>query len=149
MDKNEFFKMLLTTSNDVNIALVRIVAGVIIFPYGIQKVFSSFGWWGIKGTIENMKSKNIPFFIAYLVIIGQSLGSLALIFGVMGRVAALGNFIIFSGAMLPHLKDGWSMNWFNKKEGEGIEYFVMLLTLLLIVLINGSGAWSIDLVLNP
>ena len=37
------------------------------------------------------------------------------------------------------------MNWFGEKKGEGIEYFVMLLALLLIVLARGSGAMSIDL----
>jgi putative oxidoreductase len=37
------------------------------------------------------------------------------------------------------------MNWFGKKNGEGIEYHVMLLALLLIVILKGSGAMSIDL----
>lgn len=145
----EFLKSMLDTTYDINIALVRIVAGIIIFPYGVQKVFPYFGWWGIKGTIENMNAKNIPLFITYLVIIAQFMGSIALLFGFLGRLAAFGNFIIFTGAMLTHLKSGWSMNWFNKKKGEGIEYFIMLLTLLLLVMINGSGAWSIDLALDP
>jgi putative oxidoreductase len=37
------------------------------------------------------------------------------------------------------------MNWVGGKKGEGIEYFVMLLALLLIVIVRGSGAMSIDL----
>jgi putative oxidoreductase len=40
------------------------------------------------------------------------------------------------------------MNWFGEKRGEGIEYFVMLLSLLLVVLVRGSGAMSIDLWLS-
>jgi len=36
------------------------------------------------------------------------------------------------------------MNWFGKKNGEGIEYHVLLLSLLLIVIVRGSGAMSID-----
>ena len=32
-----------------------------------------------------------------------------------------------------------------EKKGEGIEYHVMLLSLLLIVIVRGSGAMSIDL----
>jgi putative oxidoreductase len=73
------------------------------------------------------------------------MGSIALIFGFMGRLAAFGNIIIFSGALITHLLDGWFMNCFNDKKGEGIEYFIMLLALLFIVLINGSGAYSLDL----
>jgi putative oxidoreductase len=41
------------------------------------------------------------------------------------------------------------MNWFGKKKGEGIEYLVMILSLLLIVIVKGSGAMSIDLWLTP
>ena len=36
------------------------------------------------------------------------------------------------------------MNWFGEKKGEGIEYHVMLFSLLLIVIVRGSGAMSID-----
>ena len=63
----------------------------------------------------------------------------------MGRIAAGGLFIIFTGALIVHLPDGWAMNWFGEKKGEGIEYFVMLLSLLLIIIVRGSGAISIDL----
>ena len=34
---------------------------------------------------------------------------------------------------------------FGEKKGEGIDYSVMLLALLLIVIVKGSGAMSIDL----
>ncbi|MBV8389169.1 MAG: DoxX family protein [Mucilaginibacter sp.] len=136
---------LLQTNTDYVCLLLRVVAGIIIFPYGMQKLFGWFNGPGIKGTLEDLKSKKIPLFIAWLIIIGQSLGSIALIFGVMGRIAAGGNFIIFTGALIVHAPDGWSLNWFNKKKGEGIEYFVLLLTLLLVIVIEGSGAFSVDL----
>jgi putative oxidoreductase len=61
--------------------------------------------------------------IAWLIIIGQSFGSIALITGFLGRIAAGGLFIIFfAGAVIVHLPDGWTMNWFGEKDGEGIEY---------------------------
>ena len=75
---------------------------------------------------------------SWLVIVGQSFGSIALIAGFMGRVAAGGLFIIMTGAMITHLSQGWFMNWFGEKGGEGIEYFVMLLTMLLVVVVRGS-----------
>jgi len=70
---------------------------------------------------------------------------MALILGCLGRLATLGNFIIFTGALIMHAPDGWMMNWSGKKKGEGIKYFVLLLSPLLVILIKGSGAFSIDL----
>ncbi len=84
-----------------------------------------------------------------MVIIGQSIGSVMLIIGFMGRFAAICNGIIFTGALCNHLPDGWTMNWSGKKRGEGIEYFILLLTLLLIIALKGSGAYSIDYWLAP
>jgi len=65
-------------------------------------------------------------------------------FGFLGRIAAGGLFIIFIGALVFDLPDGWAMNWFGTKNGEGIENHVLLLSLLLIVIVRGSGAMSID-----
>jgi putative oxidoreductase len=135
---------LLQTDTDYVCTFLRIVAGIIIFPYGMQKLLGWFDGVGIEGTLEQMTVRKIPKFIAWLIIIGQSLGSIALIFGFLGRIAAGGLFIIFTGALIVHLPDGWSMNWFGTKDGEGIEYHVLLLSLLLIIIVNGSGAMSID-----
>ena len=135
---------LLHTDADYACTFLRIIAGIIIFPYGMQKLLGWFDGVGIKGTLEQMKVRKIPQFIGWLIIIGQSLGSIALIFGFLGRIAAGGLFIIFIGALIVHLPDGWAMNWFGRKNGEGIEYHVLLLSLLLIVIVRGSGAISID-----
>jgi len=136
---------LLQTNADYVYTFVRIIAGIAILPYGMQKLFGWCGGWGIKKTLKQLTLKKIPKFIAWLVIVGQSLGSIALVAGFLGRIAAGGLFIIFTGALIVHLPDGWAMNWFGEKNGEGIECHVMLLSLLLIVIVRGSGAMSIDL----
>ena len=136
---------LLQTEADYVCAFLRTVAGIIIWPYGMQKLFGWFDGVGIKGTLEQMAVRKIPKVIAWLVIIGQSFGSIALIAGFLGRIAASGLFIIFTAALIVHLPDGWTLNWFGNKKGEGIEYFVLLLSLLLVVIVKGSGAMSIDL----
>src|SRR5260221_13975950 len=103
------------------------------------------GGIGIKGSLRQLRAKRIPVWIGWLIILGQSFGSIALIFGCLGRIAAAGNFLIFTGALIVHAPDGWTLNWLGKKKGEGIEYFVLLLSVLLIIVIKGSGALSIDL----
>lgn len=138
----------LQTEFDYVMLFFRLIAGIIIFPYGMQKLLGCFedfgGGVGIKASLAQFKNKKVPKLFALMVIIGQSLGSISLIIGFFGRIAAAGNFIIFAGALITHLPDGWVMNWNGRKRGEGIEYFVLLLSILIIIIIKGSGAWSID-----
>jgi putative oxidoreductase len=109
----------------------------------MQKLFGWFGGTGIDSTLKDLDARRIPRTIAWLIIVGQSFGSIVLIVGCLGRIAAGGLFIVFTGALIVHLPDGWTMNWFGERKGEGIEYFVMLLALLLIVIVRGSAAMSI------
>jgi putative oxidoreductase len=94
---------LLQTNTDYVCLLLRVVAGIIIFPYGMQKLVGWFddlgGGIGIKGSLRRLSAKKIPIPIGWLIIIGQSFGSIALIAGLAGRIAAAGNFIIFTGAL--------------------------------------------------
>jgi len=145
----KMIESLLQTDADYVCAFLRTVAGIVIWPYGMQKFFGWFDGVGIQRTLEQMAVRKVPKAIAWLVIIGQSFGSIALIAGFLGRIAATGLFIIFTGALIVHLPDGWTLNWFGKKKGEGIEYLVVLLSLLLVVIVKGSGAMSIDLWLTP
>ena len=139
---------LFQTDTDLIFLFLRVVAGIIIFPYGIQKLLGWFddlgGGVGIKGTLANMHSKSIPIVIAWMVIIGESLGSIGLILGCFGRIAAAGNLIVFTGALIRSSANGWALNWKGKKKGEGIEYFVMLLSILTVTMIKGSGPISVD-----
>lgn len=140
---------ILQTTHDYTLLFLRVVAGVIIFPYGMQKLLGWFddfgGGVGIKESLKSFKAKRVPAYLAVMVIIGQSFGSVALLLGFLGKVAAFGNVIIFTGALITHIPDGWTLNWLGKKKGEGIEYFVLLLSILLVIMIKGSGAFSIDL----
>jgi len=142
-------KTLLQTDSDHVYTFLRIIAGIIVFPYGMQKLFGwssapGFGAPGIKASLAQITARSIPKFIAWLIIIGQSFGSIALISGFLGRVVAGGLFIIFTGALIVHLPDGWTLNWFGSKKREGVEYFVLLLSFLLVIILKGSGALSID-----
>ena len=139
---------LLQTDADYAYTFLRIVAGIIIFPYGMQKLLGWFpdfgGGVGIREVLTQMRLKKVPIAIAWMVILGQSIGSIALILGCFSRIASAANLIIFTGGMFFHLKDGWTMNWTGKKKGEGVEYFVMLLSILLVIVLRGSGPFSID-----
>jgi len=141
------FEDFISTDQYFYATIARIISGFIILPYGLLKL-GFFGGVGIKGTLEDFKRRKLPVVIAWLVIISQSLGSIGLIMGLLTRFAAFGAIIIFTAAIFQHIKDGWMMNWYNTKKGEGVEYFFLLLGLLWITLIYGGGAYSVDLMLH-
>src|SRR3954463_7967877 len=108
---------LLQTESAYVYTFLRIVAGITVLPYGMQKLFGwpgtpDFGPEGISGTLAQFTAKSIPKPVAWLTIIGQSFGSIALLAGLLGRIAAGGLLIIFTGALIVHLPDGWTVNWF-------------------------------------
>ena len=61
--------------------------------------------------------------IAFLVIIAESFGSLALVAGFLTRFSAASLAVIMRGAItMVHLPYGCFMNWFGQQQGEGYEY---------------------------
>lgn len=138
------FETVINTEDDLMLLFLRIVAAIIILPYGLKKI----GWLkgsGSANAFGKMKEFGVPLAFAWLITIAQTVGALALLVGFLGRIAAAGNFFIMFVAMFVHMKDGWSMNWYGEKKGEGIEYFVMIMAILLVIIIRGSGSLSIDL----
>ena len=143
------FGKLIATDNDIAPLIARLFAGVVMFPHGAQKALGWFGGHGFEGTMGYFTgSLGLPWIVAFLVIAGEFLGSLGLIFGAVSRPAAAGFVIIMTGAIVTgHLQHGFFMNWFGNQEGEGFEYHLLMIGLALIVTIKGSGAASIDRVL--
>lgn len=90
----------------------------------------------------------IPAPFAVLAIAAEFLGGLGLIVGLLGRVAALGVFCVMVVAALQfHLAMGFFMNWSGTQKGEGFEYHILAAGMALAVMIKGSGALSLDLLL--
>lgn len=132
---------LLNTESNCSLLILRVIAGIVILPYGLKKI----GWNKSPGKsfVETIEM-GVPCFIVLLVTLAQTLGAFALFFGFLTRIAALGNFIVMTGALIVHFKDGWSMNWYGEKNGEGIEYFVLILSILLVLILEGGGLFSVD-----
>ena len=81
----------LATSNRLAPTLVRVGAGVAMFPHGAQKALGWFGGYGFAGTIDGLgKVMGIPPIFAVLAIVAEFLGSLGLITGTLTRVSAFG-----------------------------------------------------------
>ena len=139
----------LFTTNPTNVtALVaRLALGITIFPHGAQKLVGWFGGYGFTGTMSFLTGgAHLPWMIALLVILTESIGAIMLIAGLATRFAALAIIINFIGVVVTsHLHNGFFMNWFMQPNtGEGLEYFILLFGLAIISLIAGGGKASID-----
>ncbi|MBT3346600.1 MAG: DoxX family protein [Gemmatimonadetes bacterium] len=144
---------LLHTTDDVAPTVARLTLGLIMLPHGLQKTLGWFGGYGYAGTMgfftETMGIPALFAFLAFLAIVAESLGALALITGVLTRVAAAGiGIVMLVAALTAHLPNGLFMNWSGTQAGEGFEYHLLAIGLALVALIKGGGRASIDGVLN-
>lgn len=139
-------KKLMQTDEDAGMLIVRLALGAVIFPHGAQKLLGWFGGHGFEGTLQFFTGQlGIPVAIAFLVILAESFGAVALIVGFLGRVAAFGVLCVMLGAIfMIHLPHGFFMNWYGSQKGEGIEYHLLAIGMALAVMIKGSGSLSID-----
>ena len=125
--------------------MARLALGLVMFPHGAQKMLGWFGGNGFTATIGFFTGQGIPAPLAFLDIVAEFFGSLGLIVGLLGRVAAFGNFCVMVVAILAvHLPNGFFMNWSGQQAGEGFEYHLLAIALALVVMIGGSGAMSFD-----
>jgi putative oxidoreductase len=51
---------------------------------------------------------------------------------------------MLSAVITTHLNNGFFMNWTGTQKGEGYEFHLLIIGLVLAILINGSGKFSID-----
>jgi putative oxidoreductase len=130
---------------DLSLLILRLTLAVVIWPHGAQKALGLFGGPGIAGTVAGMGSfAGIPPALAYVVIAIEFLGPLALVFGILTRLAALGIAIDMAvAALLIHAKNGFFMNFTGKQAGEGVEFFILIVGIGLALTIAGSGRIAI------
>jgi putative oxidoreductase len=136
---------LLQTTHDTSPLIARLAAGIVMFPHGAQKVLGWFGGPGFAGVMGFLQAMHIPAPIAALDPIAEFFGAIALVLGLMSRVAALGILCVMLVAVgLVHFHNGFFMNWSGRQHGEGFEYHLLMIALCLIVIVRGGGAWSLD-----
>ena len=139
-------KILATNPANTTALIARLAIGLVIFPHGAQKLFGWFGGYGFSGTMSFLTGgAHVPSFLAVLVILIESFGALFVFAGFLTRIAALGLLLQFLGVMFTiHLQNGFFMNWSGTQKGEGIEFFLLLIALALILLFTGGGRASVD-----
>lgn len=139
-------KALLRTDDGWTGLILRVTLGLVIFPHGAQKLLGWYGGFGFSGTMGFFTEQmHLPWLVAFLVIAGESFGSLALLAGLLTRFVAASYIVIMAGAIATvHLPHGFFMNWGGKQAGEGFEYHLLVIGIAAALLVVGGGRWSVD-----
>jgi|HubBroStandDraft_1064217.scaffolds.fasta_scaffold16410_4 putative oxidoreductase len=137
---------LASTNVDWVVAIVRVVLGLIFFAHGAQKLL---GWYGEPGVMSSMRTftqhLHLTSTLAFLVIAVEFFGGVALIVGLLSRLAAFGIALTMAGAIATvHFRHGLFLNWFGDKEGHGYEYHLLAIALAVVVIVKGASAFSVD-----
>lgn len=137
---------LFNTDNSWAGLILRVGLGAVMFAHGAQKLLGWFGGNGFDGTMGFFtQTMGLPWLAAFLVIIGESVGSLGLIAGFLTRFTAASFIVIMVGAIATvHWPQGFFMNWFGQQSGEGFEYHLLVIAMSAALVVIGGGKWSMD-----
>jgi len=139
-------RKLFATDDNAATAVLRLVLGVVFFAHGAQKMLGWFGGYGYSATMGFFTGMmHIPAPLAFLAIVAEFFGGLGLILGLLTRIAAFGigmNMIV--AIVTVHSAFGFFMNWSGAQKGEGFEYHLLVLAMVVFLMIRGAGAFSVD-----
>lgn len=115
--------------------LLRVTLGVMLLAHGLLLKVLTFG---IPGTVGYFQSLGYPAILAYLVILGEIGGGIALILGLWTRTVAILLVPILIGATLQHAGNGWVFS----AKGGGWEFPAFWAIVLIVQAMLGAGAYA-------
>lgn len=138
-------KRVIDAGNDWSPLALRLPLGAIFVAHGAQKLFGSFGGYGLEGTGQFMESIGLSPGILMAAAAGSAefFGGLLLIAGLLVRPSALVLAVTMIVAILTvHISNGLFM------ANNGYEFGLALLAGTVALIVSGAGRLSLDEVLG-
>ncbi|MEN0053823.1 MAG: DoxX family protein [Mucilaginibacter sp.] len=128
--------------------ILRIAFFIVMFPHGAQLLAGWFGGYGYTASMGFFSSIGIPYVVGIMVIILEFFGSIGILLGLFTRFIAIASLCLVLGMILiVHIHVGFFMNWNGNIKGEGFEYHILMISMLLSLAIAGGGKDSLDALL--
>jgi putative oxidoreductase len=131
------------THNDVALELIRVLLGIALFVRGVLFISDSSVIMEIIAV--NEVDYFLPSFMFFVAILAHLAGGLLMMIGLLTRIAALIQIPVLVGAVVIAILQGGLF-----LPTQSLELSVLVLGLLIVFLISGSGRYSVHhLVLSP
>ena len=129
----------MTQQNNADYAafVLRVTSGALFIAHGLLKV----NVFTVAGTVGYFESLGIPGIFAYLTILAELVGGVALILGVGTRVVSLALIPVLIGATWVHGGNGWLFS----AEGGGWEFPVFWALAQVSIALLGRGAFAVKI----
>lgn len=118
--------------------VLRVALGVMFLAHSLYLKVIVFT---VPGTVGFFESIGLPGLFAYLTILAEIGGGLALILGIQVRLVAIALLPVLLGATWFHAGNGWVFS----NEGGGWEYPVFLIVATVVQALLGAGAYAVKL----
>lgn len=119
--------------------ILRLSLGMVILPHGYQKITA------FSPVMDHLtQDYGLPAVIAIAVILTEFFAPLLLLTGLGSRVAAFLIGIVMLGAIPYHWSNGFFMNWFGYQTGEGIEFHLLAIGMVIGIVLEGGGKYAVD-----
>ncbi len=125
----------MSQNTDLAALALRVFSGALFIAHGLMKIFV----FTIPGTVGYFESLGLPGVFAYLTILAELGGGLALILGIATRLAAVGVLPVLLGALWVHSGNGWVFS----AEGGGWEFPLFWAVVQVAILLLGSGKYAV------
>lgn len=139
--KSSLVQTITNTTSGIASTILRIPVGIILMAHGAQKLFGSFGGYGLEGTGQWMASIGLEpgYLMAFLAGSAEFFGGLALVIGLLVRPASVViAFTMLMAIFTVHIANGLFMS------NGGYEYALALFVVAVSLAFSGAGSYSLD-----
>ncbi len=138
-----WFQKLVATKSNIGLAILRVGLGVLMLPFGLQKMFGYFGGFGYDATIGYFATSGIPAWLGFLIILAESLGAIIIILGLLTRFAAGSLFVIMTAScfFIAHMGGTFMPSMTSPMS---YVFNIVFAVGFLALTVSGAGSFSID-----
>ena len=141
----QLFQLFKQKNDNVAALILRVSFAMMMLPHGAGKLFGIWGGFGFEKTIHHFtENLGVPYLLALIAILIEFFSSLFILVGWKTRINAFLLASVMLVASTFHFKHGFYMNWFGQKAGEGFEFHLLAVGMMLALTFLGAGKYSLD-----
>jgi len=141
----QLFHIFKQKNDNIASMILRISFAIMMLPHGAGKLFGIWGGFGFEKTMYHFtENLGVPYILALIAILIEFFSSIFILLGWQTRINAFLLASVMLVASTFHFQHGFYMNWFGQKTGEGFEFHILAVGMMLALTFLGGGKYSLD-----